>query len=165
MGTRIDLERLQQTVRETVESHGYELVEFEFKGAPKQAIMRLYIDRESGISHDDCELVSDQVGAVLDLDDSIPYAYTLEVSSPGIERKLVRESDYRRFEGKLARIQTRVALNNQRVFRGRLRGLQDGKIRLELPKGDPLEIPIEVVQEARLEFDWEAERVHLRQSR
>lgn len=152
-------------IRGTVESHGYELVEVEFKGAPKQAILRLYIDRVSGITHDDCELVSDQVGAMLDLEDAIPYAYTLEVSSPGIERKLVRESDYQRFEGKLARIQTRVALNSQKVFRGRLRGLQDGKVRLEVPKGGSLEIPLDVVQEARLEFDWEAERVHLRQSR
>jgi ribosome maturation factor RimP len=82
----------------------------------------------------------------------------LEVSSPGLDRKLVKESDYTRFEGKLARIQTRIPLNQQKVFRGRLQGVQDGKIRLELPKGNVLDIPLDVVEEARLEFDWAAEK-------
>jgi len=82
----------------------------------------------------------------------------LEVSSPGLDRKLVKESDYTRFGGKLARIQTRIPLNQQKVFRGRLQGLHDGKVRLELPKGDLLEIPLDVIQEARLEFDWDTER-------
>jgi ribosome maturation factor RimP len=103
-------------------------------------------------------LISDQVGTVLDVEDLILSAYTLEVSSPGLDRKLVKESDYTRFDGKLAKIQTRIPLHHQKVFKGRLRGLQDGNIRLELPKGDLLEIPLDVVREARLEFDWEEEK-------
>jgi ribosome maturation factor RimP len=82
----------------------------------------------------------------------------LEVSSPGLDRKLVKESDYTLFSGKLARIQTRIPLNQQKVFRGRLHGLEDGKVQLELPKGGVLEVPLDVIQEARLEFDWDAER-------
>src|SRR5919201_1496470 len=103
------------------------------------------------------ELVSEQVGTVLDVEDLIPFSYTLEVSSPGLDRKLVKESDYIRFEGKLARIQTRIPLNQQKVFRGRLQGLYDGKVRLELRKGTLLDIPLDVIQEARLEIDWAAE--------
>jgi len=121
-------------------------------------VLRIFIDRHGGISHHDCELVSEQVGTVLDVEDLIPSAYTLEVSSPGLDRKLVKETDYTRFDGKLARIQTRIPLNQQKVFRGRLQGLHDGKVRLESPKGSVLEIPLDVIQEARLEFDWAAEK-------
>jgi len=81
----------------------------------------------------------------------------LEVSSPGLERKLVKESDYTRFDGKLARIQTRIPLNQQKVFRGRLQGLHEGKVRLEMRKGSLLDIPLDVIEETRLEIDWTAE--------
>src|SRR5213079_259268 len=151
-------DRLRRLIQDVAESQGYELVDVEFKGSGKSSVLRVYIDRPAGISHRDCELVSEQVGTVLDVEDLIPFAYTLEVSSPGLDRKLVKESDYTRFGGKLARIQTRIPLNQQRVFRGRLQGLQDGKVRLELPKGDLLEIPLDVIQETRLEFDWSEER-------
>jgi ribosome maturation factor RimP len=158
MSKGIDWGRVQQLVQQVVESQGYEIVEVEFKGAGKSSVLKIFIDKADGVSHRDCELVSEQVGTVLDVEDLIPFSYTLEVSSPGLERKLVKESDYTRFDGKLARIQTRIPLNQQKVFRGRLQGFRDGKIRLELPKGDLLEIPLDVVQEARLEFDWAAER-------
>jgi ribosome maturation factor RimP len=149
--------RVQQLVQQVVESQGYELVEVELKGAGKSSVLRIFIDRADGVSLRDCELVSEQVGTVLDVEDLIPSAYTLEVSSPGLDRKLVKESDYTRFEGKLARIQTRIPLNQQKVFRGRLQGLYDGKVRLELQNGDLLDIPMDVIREARLEIDWAAE--------
>ena len=129
----------------------------EFKGAGKSSVLRIFIDKADGVSHHDCELVSEQVGTVLDVEDLIPSSYTLEVSSPGLDRKLVKESDYTRFEGKLARIQTRIPLNQQKVFRGRLQGFSGGKVRLELQNGDLLDIPLDVIREARLEIDWAAE--------
>ena len=158
MGMGIEWDQVQRLIQEVVEGQGYEFVEAELKGAGKNSVLRIFIDKPAGISHRDCELVSEQVGTVLDVEDLIPFSYTLEVSSPGLERKLVKESDYTRFGGKLARIQTRIPLRQQNVFRGRLQGLNNGKVRLELPKGDLLEIPLDVIQEARLEFDWEAER-------
>jgi ribosome maturation factor RimP len=82
----------------------------------------------------------------------------LEVSSPGLDRKLVKDSDYTRFEGKLAKVQTRIPLQNQKTFKGRLRGLQGGNVLLELPKGNVMEIPLDVIQESRLEFDWAEEK-------
>ena len=154
MGMGEERSRVRQLVEEVVESQGYELVDVEFKGAGKSSLLRIFIDKPAGISHEDCELVSEQVGTVLDVEDLIPFSYTLEVSSPGLDRKLFKEADYIRFAGKLAKIQTRIPLEHQKAFRGRLKGLQDGKILLELPKGDLLEIPLDVVAEARLEFDW-----------
>ena len=150
--------RIRRLIEQVVESQGYELVEAEIKGAGNNSVLRIFIDRPEGISHHDCGLVSEQVGTVLDVEDLIPFSYTLEVSSPGLDRKLVKESDYARFDGKLARIQTRIPLNQQKVFRGRLQGLHDGKVRLELPKGNLLEIPLDVIQETRLEIDWAAEK-------
>src|SRR5262245_20852631 len=164
MSMGVEWDRIRRLIEEVVESQGEEIVEGELKGAGNNAVLRIFIDRPTGISHRDCELVSEQVGTVLDVEDLIPSSYTLEVSSPGLERKLVKDSDYTRFDGKLARIQTRIPLNQQKVFRGRLQGFRDGKIRLELPKGDLLEIPLDVVQEARLEFDWAAERTSQRGS-
>ena len=158
MSKGVEWERVRRLIGEIVEGQGYELVDVEFKGGGNNSILRLFIDQPAGISHRDCELVSVQVGTVLDVEDLIPFSYTLEVSSPGLDRKLVKESDYTRFGGKLARIQTRIPLHQQKVFRGRLQGLHEGKVQLELPKGDLLEIPLDVIQEARLEFDWEDEK-------
>ena len=154
----MERDRIRQLVAEVVEGQGYEFVDMEFKGSGKSSILQIFIDKAAGVSHRDCELVSEQVGTILDVEDLVPISYTLEVSSPGLDRKLVKESDYTRFDGKLAKIQTRIPLNRQKVFKGRLRGLQNGNIRLELPKGDLLEIPLDVVNEARLEFDWDQER-------
>ena len=157
MSKGIEWERVRQLIGQVVEGQGYEMVEVEFKGAGKSSVLRIFIDKADGISHRDCELVSEQVGTVLDIEDLIPSSYTLEVSSPGLDRKLVKETDYSRFDGKLARIQTRIPLNQRRVFRGRLQGLYSGKVRLELQRGDLLDIPLDVIQEARLEIDWAAE--------
>jgi ribosome maturation factor RimP len=165
MNKGVERDRLRQLVQSVVKGQGYEFVDMEFKGGGNNPVLRIFIDKPDGISHRDCELISEQVGTILDVEDLIASAYTLEVSSPGLDRKLITERDYVRFEGSLAKVQTRIPLHNQRVFRGRLRGLQNGKIRLELAKGDLLEIPLDVVNETRLEFDWEAERARIRSAK
>jgi len=156
MGNVLDRNRIRQLVTVAVESLGYELVDLELKGAGNNSVLRIYIDKLEGISHSDCGLVSEQVGTVLDVEDVIPHKYTLEVSSPGLDRKLVKESDFSRFEGKLAKVQTRIPLQQQKIFKGRLKGLRDGSVVLQLPQGNLLEIPLDVIQEARLEFEWPA---------
>ena len=158
MGKTVERDRIRQVAEKVIESLGYELVELELKGGGKHSILRVFVDKPEGITHGDCELVSEQLGTVLDVEDLIPFAYTLEVSSPGLDRKLVKDSDYTRFEGKLAKIQTRVPLQNQKTFKGRLRGLQGGNVLLELSRGGVMEIPLEVIQESRLEFDWAEEK-------
>jgi ribosome maturation factor RimP len=162
MGMGVERGRVRQLIEQVVEGQGYEVVDVEFRGAGKNSVLRIFIDQPAGISHRDCELVSEQVGTVLDVEDLIPFSYTLEVSSPGLDRKLVKESDYTRFDGKLTRIQTRIPLHKQKVFRGILRGLQNGTVRLELPNGEFFEIPLDVIQEARLEVDWTAEKLRSR---
>lgn len=158
MGKGVERDRIRQLAEQVVESQGYELVEFELKGSGNKSIMRVFIDKPAGISHQDCELVSEQLGTVFDVEDLIPFSYTLEVSSPGLDRKLVKDSDYTRFAGKLAKVQTRVPLQNQKTFKGRLRGLQGSNVLLEVPKGGLMEIPLDVIQESRLEFDWAEEK-------
>ena len=158
MGKAAERDRIRLLAQQVIESQGYELVEFELKGGGKHSILRVFIDKPDGITHKDCELVSEQLGTVLDVEDLIPFSYTLEVSSPGLDRKLVKDSDYTRFEGKLAKIQTRVPLQSQKTFKGRLRGLQGDNVLLELPKGNLMEIPLDVIQESRLEFDWAEEK-------
>jgi ribosome maturation factor RimP len=159
MGIGVERGRVRRLIEQIVEGQGYEVVDVEFRGSGKNSVLRIFIDQPAGVSHRDCELVSEQVGTVLDVEDLIPFSYTLEVSSPGLDRKLVKDSDYIRFDGKLARIHTRIPLHNQKVFRGMLKGFQDGKVRLEMPNGDFLEIPSDVIQEARLEVDWAAEKM------
>jgi ribosome maturation factor RimP len=158
MGKGVDRDLVRQLAQQVLESQGYELVELELKGGGKHSVLRVFIDKPSGITHQDCELVSEQLGTVLDVEDLIPFSYTLEVSSPGLDRKLVKDSDYTRFAGKLAKVQTRVPLQNQKTFRGRLRGLQGVNVLLELPRGNVMEIPLDVIQESRLEFDWAEEK-------
>lgn len=159
----VNLDQIRGIVDEVVSAETLDLVDVELKGAGKHRVLRIFIDKvdaegqEIGITHGDCEKVSTQVGTILDVEDLIPGAYTLEVSSPGLDRKLVKESDFTRFAGHLAKIQTRVPLHNQKVFRGRLEGLTSDKIRLTAPKGEVLEIPMDVVREARLEVDWDNE--------
>ena len=162
MGKEVERDRIRQLVAEVIEGQGYELIEFVLRSSGKDWVLRVFIDKPAGISHKDCELVSEQLGTVLDVEDLIPFAYTLEVSSPGLDRKLVKDSDYTRFEGKLAKIQTRVPLQNQKTFKGRLRGLQGSSILLEMPKGGLMEIPLDVIHEARLEFDWADEKARTR---
>jgi ribosome maturation factor RimP len=158
MGMGVDRNRVRQLITEIVEGLGYEFVELELKGGGKNSVLRIFIDKPEGISHKDCALVSEQVGVVLDVEDLIPYSYTLEVSSPGLDRRLLKDSDYIRFEGKLARIQTRIPLQHQKAFKGRLRGLREGKVQLEMAGRGILEIPVDLVTEARLEFDWSEEK-------
>ena len=158
MGKGVERDRVRQLAQQVIEGQGYELVEFEIKGGGKHTVLKVFIDKPAGITHQDCELVSEQLGTVLDVEDLIPFSYTLEVSSPGLDRKLVKDSDYTRFVGKLAKVQTRVPLQNQKTFKGRLRGLQGVNVLLELPKGSLMEIPLDVIQEARLEFDWAEEK-------
>jgi ribosome maturation factor RimP len=159
----VELDRICQVVEEIVQSEGYELVDVELKGAGQNRILRIFIDRTEGISHSDCGLISEQVGTVLEVEDLIPFSYTLEVSSPGLDRKLVKDSDYERFEGSLAKVQTKFPLNNQKVFKGRLRGLHGDKVQVELEGGELLELPLDVIKEARLEVDWPLEKARARE--
>ncbi len=161
----VELDQIRQLVGEIVDAEGFELVDLELKGAGRNRILRIFIDKEDGVSHGDCALISEQVGTVLDVEDLIQFSYTLEVSSPGLDRKLVRRNDFVRFEGHLVKIQTQSPLHNQKVFKGRLRGFQGDNVQLEMPKGELREIPFDLIREARLEVDWGFEMMRRPRSR
>ena len=109
----------------------------------------MYIDSEQGITVDDCQKVSYQVSGVLDVNDPIPGHYTLEVSSPGMDRLLFRPDDYRRFAGSLVKLRLAYPVEGRRKFTGRLQGLEDGNVLLELD-GEQLSLPLDQVDQARL---------------
>src|SRR5690348_9661657 len=98
-------ERLLGLLEPAVEALGFELVELEFHGQGGGSLLRLYIDKAAGVTVDDCEQVSRQVSAVLDVEDPLPGAYTLEVSSPGLDRPLRKQADYARFAGRQAKLE------------------------------------------------------------
>jgi ribosome maturation factor RimP len=161
----VELDQIRKLVDEIVVAEGFSLVELELKGSGPERVLRIFIDKEDGVSHSDCALISEQVGTVLDVEDLIQFSYTLEVSSPGLNRKLVSRNDFVRFEGHLAKIQTESPLHNQKVFKGRLQGLQGDNIQLEMPEGELLEIPFDLIREARLEVNWGLEMMRRPRSR
>ena len=147
--------RITEIVERVAESEGVEIVDVQLLGAGKARVVRIFIDKPEGISHSDCERVSQQVGAVLDEEDVIPgESYTLEVSSPGIERKLTRPRDFERFIGQQAKILLREPVENQRRWEGTLAGFSNGVVSLQAAGGKLVEIPIAQVEKANLKFTW-----------
>ncbi len=128
---RID-QQVSKIAGRVADSEGMEVVDVECKGNPRRLTIRIFIDKPNGITHADCELISTQVGTILDVEQVVPGSYTLEVSSPGLDRKLVKAEDFERFRGRKARLRLRRAREGRRHFTGRLRGFEAGRIALEL---------------------------------
>jgi ribosome maturation factor RimP len=150
-------DRVQAIAERVAIDHGLELVHAEVAGPDNKPIVRIFIDKPNGVTHQDCSEVSLHVGTVLDVEDFIHASYTLEVSSPGIERGLYKQQDYERFAGSLAKIRTRRPINGQRNFRGRLLGIDGENILFEDRTSGPVRVPFEVVAKANLEMDVDAE--------
>jgi ribosome maturation factor RimP len=147
-----DVDQIRATAQRVAASHGLDVVEIEFQGGAKHRILRVFIekgaearrhlaeptaeggaDRLAGITHGDCEAFSRDFGTVLDVEDLVPGAdYTLEVSSPGLDRKLHSLDDYRRFTGMLAKVQTFTPVSGNRHWQGRLTEVSDQSIRLDV---------------------------------
>jgi ribosome maturation factor RimP len=149
-----DLDRTKSIIEKVVSSESMELVDIEFKGSLNNQVLRVYIDKPSGVTHEDCELISDQVGAVLDVEDMIPGSYTLEVSSPGLTRRLTKESDFQHFRGRLVRIQTRQPMEGMNSFRGTLVGFEGKTVTLELKNARLIQIPLTSIARANLDIDF-----------
>ena len=137
------------------EREGLEIVEVQLAGGGGARLLRIFIDKPTGVTHGDCENVSQQVGAILDVEDTIPGGrYTLEVSSPGVERKLSKPRDFDRFAGQKAKILLRAPIDNSRRSEGTLAGLEEGSLRLQLSADRTLSIPLDQVEQANLKFEW-----------
>ena len=149
--------RVQEIAERVAIDNGLELVHVEVAGPDNKPIVRVFIDKPQGVTHDDCSEVSTHMGTILDVEDFIHAAYTLEVSSPGIERGLYKRNDYERFAGSNAKLKTRQPINGQRNFRGRLLGLDGDDIIFDDRTNGRVQIPLDLVTKANLEVDVEEE--------
>ncbi len=146
--------RAEELIRSVVEAEGFELVHVEFQPRGAASKLRVYIDKPGGVNLADCQQVSRQVGVFLDVEDLVPHQYTLEVSSPGIERPLFRPTDYRRFAGSEIRLTVLEKIDGRRNFQGRLLGLVNGLVELDTG-GEILRIPLERVKKANLVYHFD----------
>jgi len=153
----VDQKKLESLVEPVVTGQGYELVDVEFKNELGAWILRVYIDKpgsEERVGLDDCASVSRELSAVLDVDDTIEGHYSLEVSSPGLNRPLKKESDFARFVGKKAKIRTRHPVgDSRRNFSGTLVAVAGGKVKIDV--GDQVcEVPVDDVEKANLVYEF-----------
>jgi len=152
------IQQIEHLALPLVDSLGMELVEIEYKREGRQMVLRLYIDKEGGITLDDCAAVSRELSAALDVEDILPEKYTLEVSSPGLNRPLKSPADFERYVGRLVKIKTCEPMpddsgNMRKTFLGDLLGLDGDRIRLKLREGQTATIPLGCVAKANLEFE------------
>src|SRR6185369_9298843 len=135
MSTSAILSKIEAIAERVAQPAGIEVVEVELKGGGQNRFLRISIDRPEGVTHADCEMVSHEVGTILDVEDLVPGHYTLEVSSPGVERKLTKLTDFERFTGKKIKTVLRDPVENSRSWEGVLAMCADGLITLETDDG------------------------------
>jgi ribosome maturation factor RimP len=142
-------DELANLLEPTVERLGYELVDLEVRLGGKGGLVRLYIDKPDGIDLDDCEKVSLAVSALLDVEDPVPGNYNLEVSSPGLDRKLTKVEHFQRFAGETVKVQMRFPIDGRRRFRGTLVSSDEENIVVEVD-GESFSLPLKTIDTARL---------------
>jgi ribosome maturation factor RimP len=146
----VDVEFIRNMAARVAASEGLTLVDVEVKGGRTNQLLRIYIDKPSGVSHADCATMSEQMSALLDVEDLFPGRYTLEVSSPGLDRHLVKPSEFELFRGRRARLVLRDAGDGPKVLDGRLAGLDAGRVRFDLGAGEVREYALESIAKAKL---------------
>jgi ribosome maturation factor RimP len=133
---------------------GLELVHWESAGPRNNFALRIFIDKEGGVTHNDCEAVSNQVGTLLDVEDLIAEHYMLEVSSPGVDRPLYKRADYERFAGNKVKVKTQQPIDGQRNFQGKLLGIEGDTVKLEVEKKGIVEIAFDSITKANIEYEF-----------
>ena len=156
----MNVDRIREAAERVARSEGLEIFDVEWK-VGKQRLLRVYIDRlpgpshvEAGVTHQDCERVSEQLSVILDVEDLVPGpSYVLEVSSPGLDRKLIRPEDYERFRGRRAKIWTNQPVENLSFFDGRLAGFADGLVKIAM-KDREVAVPFAEIRKANLVVEF-----------
>jgi ribosome maturation factor RimP len=158
----VDLDHVHAIAERVAASLGLEIVEVELRGGGKSRMLRIFIDKPGGVTHEDCASLSREVSTILDVEDAVPGGpYVLEVSSPGLDRKLSRPADFEKFQGSRVKLTTKDPVNGNRYFEGRLERFESGRLTLDLaearrkfrPKQDTaqkLEIELANVEKANL---------------
>ncbi len=148
-------QQLKQLLEPVVTGLGYELVGIEWTADARQRrVLRIYIDIDDGITVDDCELVSGQISALLDVEDPIPGNYVLEVSSPGLDRPLFTLEHFRRFIGRPAHVKLLQPMAGRKRFKGTIKAIHDNHVTIITHEGDTVDIPFEWIEKARLVPDY-----------
>lgn len=149
------LAKVKAIAERVASSEGLEVVDLDLVGGATGRVLRIYLDKPAGVTHADCETVSHQVGVILDVEDVIPGGrYTLEVSSPGVERRLSRPQDFSRFQGQKVKIALREPLDGRRHWEGTLADYSEGVVTLEPSSGERLTFGLDQIQKANLKFEW-----------
>jgi ribosome maturation factor RimP len=146
--------RVEESIRGALEAGGFELVHVEYRPPGAGSVLRVYIDKAGGVSVEDCRRASRQVSVYLDVDDLIPHRYTLEVSSPGIERPLFKKSDFERFAGEQIRLFTKKKIGDRGKLKGLLKGVIDDALEITY-QGETLKIPLNWVKKANLVVNFD----------
>jgi ribosome maturation factor RimP len=150
------IEEVERELTELVTGEGLELLATEIQGSGPRMVLRLVVDGPDGVTLDQCAEVSRQASALLDVEDPIRHTYTLQVSSPGLDRKLYRREDYARYVGRQVKVRMEPSFRDHRIVVGELLGLDGDQLRLRAESGDEVALPYDLVLEARLEVDWNA---------
>jgi len=145
--------KIADEVEQTVSDYGYEMVQVTYGGRGNNRVISVYIDKPGGVAASDCQHMAEQLSLLLDTLDPVPGAYHLVVSSPGVERPLLRDSDFERFAGRAAAI-TSVTDEEKQTREGILRGLEQSDVILEVD-GEPMHIPLENVERAHLVYEFD----------
>lgn len=146
---------ITEQLRSLVASEGLGLVATEIVGSGPKSILRLVVDGADGVTLDQCATISHQASAILDVEDPLTHGYTLEVSSPGMDRKLYSEDDFNRFLGRRINVRMAPSFRQHRTVTGELVGFEDGIVSVTTDTGDRVDLPFDDIFEARLEIDWD----------
>jgi ribosome maturation factor RimP len=149
------LDRITELGERVAADSGIEILEVQLRGSGRARLLRVYIDKRGGVTHGDCELISENLGKLLDEEDVIPGdSYTLEVSSPGAERKLSKVRDFERVMGQKIRVSLREPIDGAKSYEGRLLGVENDTLEVEILPGQKVRIPLATIQKANLKFEW-----------
>ncbi len=147
-------ENVRALVQPILDSMGLELFDLVYSQAGKGGVLRIFIDKQEGVTLDDCRQVSRELETLLDVKDVVPGSYRLEVSSPGINRPMRHEADYRKYCGSKIKVKLIRKIADQKTFVGINRGIEQGVLKLEISPEHTMEIPLHAVTRANLEFDF-----------
>jgi ribosome maturation factor RimP len=150
------IKRITELSEQAAAGSNVEIVEVDLRGSGKARLLRVYIDKPGGVVHADCECISERLSALLDENDAVPgeEAYRLEVSSPGVERKLQKPRDFERALGQKIRVSLREPMEARRSLEGKLAAFTDEALEVETAPGKLAHIPLKSVQRANLKFEW-----------
>lgn len=148
----MDLSKVEQLLAPMLEQENAELVDLKFVQEGHRWVLKVFLDKSGGITLDDCAYFSDRIGSLLDEKDIITKSYVLEISSPGINRVIKKESDFKRFSGQAVKLTSKIPQEGQRHFKGKILGFEDGQVLIEAG-GKTHRFPLSQIDEARLDSE------------